>query len=121
MRRLISLSIAGLMLLSTTSMAASVGEADPVLMYEVGMNYLHGRNGHDRDARRAAEYFQTLAEQQWSVAQNRLGEMYEQGLGVPRDLDLAVSWYERAAEQGHPIAQAHVKKLKVQQSLTASR
>jgi TPR repeat protein len=122
MRNLIGLSVTGLMLLlSTASMASSLGEADPVLMYEEGMNYLYGRNGHDKDASRAAAYFRTLAEQEWSVAQNRLGEMYESGQGVPRDLDMAIAWYQRAAEQGHPIALAHVKKLKVQQSLTASR
>jgi TPR repeat protein len=109
------------MLFSLTSMAASVGEADPVLMYEEGMSYLYGRNGHTVDAKRAAAYFRTLAEQDWSVAQNRLGEMYEAGLGVSRDLDTAITWYQRAAEQGHPLALAHVKKLEAQFALTASR
>ena len=110
-----------MMLLSMTSIAASVGEAEPVLMYEEGMNYLYGRNGHAEDASRAAAYFKTLAEQDWSVAQNRLGEMYEAGLGVTRDLDTAMSWYQRAADQGHPLAVAHMKKLEAQLSLTASR
>ena len=121
MRNLIGLSVAGMMMFATSSMAAPSGEADPVLMYEQGMNYHYGRDGHVKDTHRAAEYFRTLAEQDWSVAQNRLGEMYEQGQGVSRDLDMAMTWYQRAAEQGHPIALAHVKKLKVQQSLTASR
>ena len=33
-------------------------------------------------------------------AQYSLGEMYEQGLGTPEDLQKAYEWYEKAAEKG---------------------
>lgn len=40
-----------------------------------------------------------------SHAQNRLGEMYEFGQGVDRDLNQAVLWYQKAANQGLIVAQ----------------
>jgi hypothetical protein len=38
-------------------------------------------------------------------AQVRLGEIYDSGLGVPRNAALAVKWYEKAAAQGDMWAQ----------------
>lgn len=40
-----------------------------------------------------------------SYSQCMLGYMYENGVGVTRDLDRAVSWYEKAAYQGLKEAQ----------------
>lgn len=37
-------------------------------------------------------------------AQCMLGLLYQLGLGVPQDGPKAVSWYLRAAAQGHPLA-----------------
>ena len=39
------------------------------------------------------------------VAQNNLGVIYANGQGVPQDYAAAVSWYRKAADQGHAIAQ----------------
>lgn len=47
--------------------------------------------------RQAAELGQSLA---W----NNLGNHYEKGLGVPRDLVLARQWYQRAADAGLELA-----------------
>ncbi len=33
-----------------------------------------------------------------------VGEMYEQGLGTPRNLELAHQWYEKSAKKGNPEA-----------------
>ncbi|MGD8498767.1 MAG: SEL1-like repeat protein [Chromatiales bacterium] len=52
-----------------------------------------------------------LAEQGNPVAQFKLGEMYEQGLAVDRDLDVAKSWYQKAAAQGHEPAQQRLDAL----------
>jgi len=35
-------------------------------------------------------------------AQSRLGVLYAQGVGVPRDQEQALYWYRKAADQGHP-------------------
>ncbi len=41
-----------------------------------------------------------LAEQGDADAQNKLGFMYDDGLGVPQDYAEAMKWYRNAAEQG---------------------
>ncbi len=46
-----------------------------------------------------------LAERGGAEAQYNLGFMYEHGLGVSRDEAEAVTWYRKAAEQGHAAAQ----------------
>ena len=46
-----------------------------------------------------------LAEKGDAKAQNNLGRMYDEGLGVPKDEDEAVKWYREAADQGHADAQ----------------
>jgi len=61
--------------------------------------YLDSRYG---DARRD---LQPLAEDGDADAQYYLGTMYQHGHGVPQDPAAAVRWYERAARQGHPLAQ----------------
>ena len=40
-----------------------------------------------------------------------LGEIYEEGEHVPRDLKKAALWYRRAAEQGHEFAETQLEQL----------
>ena len=40
-----------------------------------------------------------------AVAQNNLGICYYKGSGVEKDVAQAVTWWHRAAEQGHAEAQ----------------
>lgn len=54
---------------------------------------------------------QSMAEQGGAQAQFYLGEMYEQGLGTERDMNQAIIWYTRAANQGYPLAQRKLKEL----------
>ena len=53
----------------------------------------------------AMRLYRPLAEQGNAEAQNELGTLYEQGLGVPEDYAEAMKWYARAAEQGEAAAQ----------------
>ena len=46
-----------------------------------------------------------IAEQGVGQAQYKLGAMYAQGRGIPKDLSQAVDWYEKSASQGVPEAQ----------------
>ena len=46
------------------------------------------------------------AEQEDADAQNKLGDMYYFGKGVPKDYVEAAKWFHEAAEQGHADAQA---------------
>ena len=42
-----------------------------------------------------------LANQGDAIAQNNIGVMFEDGMGVPQDDNLAANWYRKAAEQGY--------------------
>ena len=52
-------------------------------------------------------------------AQYLLASMYESGLGVPRDLALAIDWYTAAARQGDPAAAAKARELAEAQATAA--
>lgn len=54
---------------------------------------------------------QAQASQGDTEAQNRLGELYAKGRGVPQDYAQARAWYEKAAAQGHPMAQNNLAEL----------
>jgi hypothetical protein len=45
------------------------------------------------------------------VAQNKLGDMYAEGLGVTKDARVAMSWYEKAGAQGNADAQHSIGRL----------
>lgn len=106
-----------------------VRDGDPEALYLVAVLYRDGL-GVKADTERAKGYFESAARQghlnsvnalraikneQYKIefkevepkalqgvasAQNRLGEMYEYGQGVSRDLNAAFDWYSQAAAQG---------------------
>lgn len=53
----------------------------------------------------AANWYKKAAEGGIDVAQWRLGEMYARGLGVEENVDKALMWRKKAAEQGNVIFQ----------------
>ncbi len=53
---------------------------------------------------RAIVLFRASAEAGDIYGYNNLGYAYENGVGVPRDMQQAISWYEKAAEAGQPNA-----------------
>ncbi|WP_196800515.1 tetratricopeptide repeat protein [Thioalkalivibrio sp. AKL10] len=60
----------------------------------------------DGDYPLAYEEFRPLAEQGDKVAQERLGWLYDNGLGISQDHAEAAKWYRRAGEQGNWDAQS---------------
>src|SRR5687768_12753221 len=54
----------------------------------------------------AVRQWRLLADRGNADAQFALGHAYRLGRGVPRNLNLAEQWYERAARGGHAEAQA---------------
>lgn len=56
----------------------------------------------------AVREWRPLAEKGDADAQFNMGQAYKLGRGVPTDLKLAQSWYEKAAQQGHEQAQANL-------------
>lgn len=74
--------------------------------FKAGENaYQHG------DYATALREWQSLAKQGHAVAQYRLGLLYSNGHGVPKDDAQARQWYEKAASQGHVDAQVNLGSL----------
>lgn len=63
---------------------------------------------------------QKKAEAGDAYAQLNLGAAYDNGMGVARDIEKALNWYEKAAEQGVAEAQFNLAHLLVEQELGAS-
>lgn len=76
------------------------------LTYQLGRAYHKALN-----FTAAVEQYRKGAAQNYAPAQNNLGFMYENGLGVPKDIQQATAWYRKAAEQGLPPAQETLRKL----------
>ena len=57
------------------------------------------------DYAKAASLIRPYAEKGDPEAQFKLGRMYQQGQGVPKDHAEAVKWYRLSAEAGQPFAQ----------------
>ena len=51
------------------------------------------------------------AAQGYANAEINLGILYEDGLGVTKDISKAIEWYTKAAEKGHVNAVKHLRKL----------
>lgn len=62
----------------------------------------------DDDYGSALKIWSRLAEKGNARAQNDLGVMYDLGLGVSQDKDLAMTWFRKSAAQGYALAQANI-------------
>jgi len=56
----------------------------------------------------AFAWYRKAATQGNACGQNSLGDMYENGLGTPKDYEEAAKWYKKAAEQGYAAAQVNL-------------
>ncbi|MCI0539769.1 MAG: sel1 repeat family protein [Verrucomicrobiales bacterium] len=63
----------------------------------------------DRDS--TLQLLLPLAESGDRMAQNRVGEIYENGMGVASDYPRAAKWYRKAAEQGETRAHVNLAAL----------
>ncbi|MDR3390420.1 MAG: tetratricopeptide repeat protein [Sulfuriferula sp.] len=83
--------------------AAMRGSASSQVLLAV--MYRHGDGGYAKDDRQAAYWFEQAAQQGNPYAQMALGDLYEQGEGVAKNLKLAADWREKAAKRGNVQAQ----------------
>lgn len=58
---------------------------------------------HGGDPGRAAAYYQIAAKDGFATAQARLGALYANGIGVPRDLGRAFDLFRVSAQLGHNV------------------
>ncbi len=78
---------------------ALLAEPDPLELTELASQYEHAI-GYRRDYGRARQLYCAAARLGHLPAQRRLAWMYANGLGAPRDTDLAAAWLEVAAANG---------------------
>lgn len=89
--------------------AAAHGQ--PHAFYVQGECFFNGTFGHAKDYGRARELFLKAAESDHASAENMLGVIYQDGLGVTADLAVAESWFRKGAEQGDAKAQSNLGQL----------
>ncbi|KAJ3120468.1 hypothetical protein HK098_004582 [Nowakowskiella sp. JEL0407] len=75
------------------------GKGDMMAGFYLGMCYMNGE-GVDKDYAVAMEWFKRGELQGNPDSVCAIGEMYEQGLGVPVDINTAVSYYKRSIGMG---------------------
>jgi TPR repeat protein len=83
-------------------------QGDAEAQYLTGWRYQFGDDGLPGDYEKAADWYRRAAEQDHPKAQNQLGLLYNQGLGVEKDYRMALHWYRKAADQGHKTSMANV-------------
>ncbi len=89
--------------------AASLGHAGGEVL--LGFLYAQGSGGVVQNHDRALQWFSKAVDKGHSMAMNNLGVMYEQGLGVKKDLRLALKYYQQAATQNNALAQKNFERL----------
>lgn len=73
-------------------------------LYSLGEAYLHGNVFMNINIPKAIKYFTMASNKEHSDAMIRLGEIYENGIGVEQDLSIAMHWYTQADKKGNEIA-----------------
>lgn len=76
--------------------------------YYLAVLMLSGKLDGERDPKAASVWLRNAATAGHPDAQLNLGQLYEVGDGVDRDLAQAVEWYIKAAEAGLPAGQAQL-------------
>lgn len=61
------------------------------------------QNRHELDKEETAHLLK-MAKQGDAEAQYKVGQMYEKGIGVTKDISEAQQWYQKASEQNYPKA-----------------
>ena len=90
-------------LLSAAAIAVAIPAATSFAQQSVEDGFKAWESGRHEEAVR---FWRVLADRGNGDAQFALGHAYRLGRGVPQNLNLAEQWYERAARNGHPEAQA---------------
>lgn len=73
--------------------------------------YMNGDGGLRRDEARAAHWFELAALQGNAYAEERIGDCYEGGQGVPANAGLAFDWRLKAAQRGNVQAQVKLARM----------
>ena len=71
----------------------------------LGLCHMFGFSGCSKNINKGIKYISKAADSGNAVAQYLIGVCYDNGIGVEEDIELAIDWYRKAAEQGVVEAQ----------------
>lgn len=86
---------------SRDKLQSYAAQGNATAMVALGRMALYGRGGVPTDQAQALQWFEKASAEGDPNAMVNLGYMYEMGLSVPKQIDLAANWYLKAARQGH--------------------
>jgi len=89
--------------LSELQQKAEAGDVQS--QYDLANMHIHIKDKGSRECDEAIKWYTKAAEQGHADAQNSLGNIYYNGILLPRNKVEAAKWYTKAAEQGHVEAQ----------------
>lgn len=90
---------------------ASANKGIPHAQVTVGWWHITGEHGFKVDHAEAMKWNLRAYKQGHSEGANNIGELYEKGLGVPKDMEQAKSWYKKASVLGNAEATERLEKL----------
>jgi TPR repeat protein len=93
---------------NTKELKAHAAKGDPQACFELGTRLLDGDDEVTADLAQARALLEKAADGGVGDAQFRLGKIYHDGRGVPRDYAKALEYYTAAARRGVPEAQHNI-------------
>lgn len=90
---------------------ASANSGIPHAQVTVGWWHMTGEHGFKIDHAEAMKWNLKAYKQGHPEGANNIGELYEKGQGVPKDLEQAKSWYQKASVLGNNEATARLEKI----------
>lgn len=81
-------------------------QGDALAQAQMGAMYQLGRNGVAKDPQKSAKWMLKAANQGLVEAEVFMAALYDRGLGVKHDVNIATQWYEKAAAQEYGTALA---------------
>lgn len=89
-------------------LAADAGRGEAKALYQLAKLHDTGYDSIPVDSIRSTALYMAAAEKGYAPAMNFIGFRYYKGEGVPRDIDSALYWINRAAYQGDITAAANL-------------
>lgn len=91
--------------LNEKSKRLATENSDPVECYNLGVRYLEGKDGLEKDLLKSILWFELGSDLGNTRCLDNLGYMYYYGDGADTDYEKAEGYFRKAAEQGSPYSQ----------------
>jgi len=94
-----------------TVISRAAERGSPASQVLLALAYLNGDGGLAKDPAAATRWLEAAALQGNGYAEEKLGDLYAEGLGLARNARLAADWREKAAKRGSVSAQLKLGKM----------